>query len=94
MLGYIISDKNKIDIFEHEIKSFDILHNTTLNIFVIENNVILYKNNILYNACKYNHIKVLNWYKKSGYKFKYTKYIFDNSYLIYEYPCKILTLKK
>ena len=38
MLGYIISDKEKINVKEHEIKSFDILHKTDLNIYVIENN--------------------------------------------------------
>jgi hypothetical protein len=93
MLGYIISDKDKINVFEHEIKSFDILHNTTLNIFVVENNKILYKNKILYNACKYNHVKVLKWYKKSGYTFEYVNNIFDNSYFISWPRNKILKVK-
>jgi hypothetical protein len=47
MLGYIISDKENICIDEHEIFSFDILHKTDLNIFVIENNKVLYKNNYI-----------------------------------------------
>ena len=56
MLGYIISDKNEINVENYEIQSFDILHKTDLNIFVIENNVILYKNDIINNSCNYGHI--------------------------------------
>jgi hypothetical protein len=67
MLGYIITDKEKINVKEHEIFSFDILHKTNLNIFVVENNTILYKNNIIYCACLKNHIQVLEWFKNSGY---------------------------
>ena len=73
MLSYIISDKNKINIEEHEIKSFDILRKTDLNIFVIENNEVLYKNYIIYNASKYGQIQVLEWFKNSGYEFKYSE---------------------
>jgi hypothetical protein len=43
MLGYIISDKQKINVKEHEIFSFDILHKTDLNIFVIKNNKVCIK---------------------------------------------------
>jgi hypothetical protein len=68
MLGYIISDKKEINVFEHEIKSFDILHKTDLNIFVVKNNKVLYKNNIILNASRYQHIKILEWYKNSGYE--------------------------
>jgi hypothetical protein len=50
MLGYIISDKDKINVEDHEIKSFDVLHKTDLNIFVVKNNTILYKNNIIIRA--------------------------------------------
>jgi hypothetical protein len=71
MLGYIISDKDEIRVRNHKIKSFDILHKTNLNIFVIENNKVLYKNDIIINACKYGHIQVLEWLKNSGYEFKY-----------------------
>ena len=71
MLGYIISDKEEINVEEHEIKSFDILHKTDLNIFVIENNKVLYINNIINIACSYGHIQVLEWFKNSGYEFKY-----------------------
>ena len=71
MLGYIISDKNEINVKEHKIKSFDILHKTNLNIFVIKDNVVLYKNNIISNASKYGHIHVLEWFKNSEYEFKY-----------------------
>ena len=71
MLGYIITDKGVINVEEHEIFSFDILHKTNLNIFVIENNKVLYKNNIIYYACYYGQIEVLEWFKNSGYEFKY-----------------------
>ena len=56
MLGYIISDKENINVKEHEIQSFDILNKTDLNIFVVENNKILYKNNIIRNASYCGHI--------------------------------------
>jgi ankyrin repeat protein len=69
MLGYIISEKNYINVEEYEIKSFDVLHKTDLNIFVIENNKVLYKNYIIHNACKNGHIQVLEWFKNSGYDF-------------------------
>ena len=71
MFGYIISDKDEINVEEHEIFSFDILHKTDLNIFVIENNEILYKNYIIGNASYYGHIQVLEWFKNSGYEFNY-----------------------
>ena len=71
MLGYIISDKNEISVKNYKIKSFDILHKTDLNIFVIENNKVLYKNDIIINASEYGHIQVLEWFKNSGYEFKY-----------------------
>ena len=71
MLGYIISDKEEINVKEHEIFNFDILHKTNLNIFVVENNKRLYKNNIMYYACYFGHVEVLKWFKNSGYKFKY-----------------------
>jgi hypothetical protein len=74
MLGYIISDKEEINVENYEIKSFDILHKTDLNIYVIENNKILYKNDIIENACKNGHDKVLEWFKNSGYVFKYDEY--------------------
>ena len=77
MLGYIISDKDKIDVEEYEIFSFNILHKTNLNIFVIENNKVLYKNNIINNACKNGHIQVLEWFKNSGYEFKYDENAID-----------------
>ena len=74
MLGYIISYKNEINIEEYEIKSFDILHKTDLNIFVIENNKVLYMNDIINHASYYGHIEVLEWFKNSGYEFEYNKY--------------------
>jgi hypothetical protein len=77
MLGYIISDKDEIDVEEYEIFSFNILHKTNLNIFVIENNKVLYKNNIINNACKNGHIQVLEWFKNSGYEFKYDENAID-----------------
>jgi hypothetical protein len=69
MLGYIIFDKETINVEKHEIQSFDILHKTDLNIFVI-------KNDIINNACHYGHIQVLEWFKNSGYEFKYDKWAF------------------
>jgi hypothetical protein len=73
MLGFIISYKDKIDVEEEYeiIKSFDFLHKTDLNIFVIQNNKVLYKNDIINCASFYGHIQVLEWYKNSGYEFKY-----------------------
>jgi hypothetical protein len=76
MFGYIISNREQInvDITKHQIQSFDILHKTYLNILVIENNKVLYINNIIVNASRYGHIQVLDWFKNSGYKFKYDEY--------------------
>ena len=80
MLGYIISDKKTINVDEHEIFSFDILNKTNLNIFVVENNKALYHKlgnnlkchkNFINVASMYGHVKVLEWFKNSGYKFKY-----------------------
>ena len=51
MLGYIISDKENINVIEHEIKNFDVPCHTNLNIFVVKDNKILYKNDIVFNAC-------------------------------------------
>ena len=94
MLGYIISDKEKINVEEHEIEehenvslnffvekdlktfivedyeifSFYVLHKTDLNIFVVENNKVLYKNSIVFNACFKGHVKVLEWFKNLNVK--------------------------
>ena len=89
MLGYIISNKRKINVKNYEIFSFDILHKTNLNIFVIENNKVIYKNNIICNASFYGHDQVLEWFKNSGYKFKYNK---QGIYRAYEHN-KINILK-
>jgi hypothetical protein len=87
MLGYIISDKDEINVKNSEIKSFDILHKTNLNIFVIQNNKILYKNDIIQNASRYNHIDVLEWFKNSGYDFKnYSGYSSIYFKVISRYP--------
>ena len=57
MLSYIISETSRINVENYEIQSFNILlHKTNLNIFVIKNNKVLYKNNIINNACRYGHI--------------------------------------
>jgi hypothetical protein len=80
MIGYIISDKENINVKEHEIKSFNILNNTNLNIFVIENNRVLYKNNIIVYSCIYlGHIEVLEWFKNSGYEINYTRWEIRNA---------------
>ena len=73
MLGYIISDKNKINVENYEIQPFDFLHKTDLNIFVIENNKVLYKNDIINYASAFGHVQVLEWFKNSGYEFKYNR---------------------
>ena len=79
MLGYVISDKEKINVEEHEIFSFDILHKTDLNIFVIRNNKVLYKNNIINYACYHGYVEVLEWFKNSGYEFKYSIWAINNA---------------
>jgi hypothetical protein len=79
MLGYIISNKDEINIENYEIQSFDILHKTNLNIFVIKNNKVLYKNDIIHTACGYGHIQVLEWFKNSDYEFKYNKFAITNA---------------
>jgi hypothetical protein len=66
MLGYIISKKSHINIKTHKVYSFDVLCKTNLNIFVVKNETLLYKNGIIFNATFYNHIEVLEWFKKSG----------------------------
>ena len=73
MLGYIISDKYEINVENYKIQSFDILHKTNLNIYVIQNNKVLYVNNIINHASKYGHVEVLEWLKNYGYEFKYIK---------------------
>ena len=77
MLGYIISDKEEINVENYKIKSFDILHKTHLNIFVIKNNKLLYKNNIINYAFLHGHVEVLEWFKNSGYEFKYDEDAID-----------------
>jgi hypothetical protein len=74
MLGYIISDKSQINVKNYKIQSFDILNKTNLNIFVIKNNEVLYKNDIINNASSRGNIQVLEWFKNSGYEFKYDEY--------------------
>jgi ankyrin repeat protein len=69
MLGYIISSEEKINVKENEIQSFDILNKMNLNIFVVENNKVLYKNDIIFNASINGHVEILEWFKKSGYEF-------------------------
>ena len=79
MLGYIISDKENINVVECEIQSFDVLRKTDLNIFVIENDKVLYKNDIINNALKMGHVQVLKWFKHSGYEFKYNVWAIRNA---------------
>ena len=64
-------DLKTFNVDEYEIFSFDVLCKTSLNIFVVENNKILYKNEIVFNACMHGHVKVLEWFKNSKYEFKY-----------------------
>jgi hypothetical protein len=71
MLGYIVSDDEKINIKNHKIYSFDVLCNKNFNIFIADDDKILYVNNIIINAMKYKHIQVIEWYKKSGLEFNY-----------------------
>ncbi len=37
----------------------------------------MYKNNIINFASRYGHVKVLEWFKNSGYEFKYYKCVFE-----------------
>jgi hypothetical protein len=71
MLGYFTSDKYEINVENYKIQSFNILHKTDLNIHIVKYNRVLYSKNIINNACKYGHEKVLEWFKNSGYEFKY-----------------------
>jgi hypothetical protein len=71
MLGYIISDKKKINIKDYKIQSFDVLCKTNLNIFVLKDNFIIFKNEIINNACYFGYPQILEWFKKSGYNFVY-----------------------
>jgi hypothetical protein len=76
MFGYVISVKNKIIVKNHEVKSFDILYDLEkkkINIFIVYNNEVLYKNKIVLNALMYGHVQVLEWFKNSGYVFKNIK---------------------
>ncbi len=62
MLGYIISDKEKIKVRGHKIFSFDVLCKTNLNIFVVENNKVLYDScddYFTYYAAIHGHEQVL-----------------------------------
>jgi hypothetical protein len=69
MLGYIISENEDINVEEHNVVSFNILRKTKLNIFIVENNKVLYMNFIVYNASSHGHVQVLEWFKNSGYEF-------------------------
>jgi hypothetical protein len=74
MLGYIISDKIKINLKNYEIKSFDILHKTDLNILIVKNNKVMYVSNIICWASTYGHDQILEWFKNSGHEFKYDNF--------------------
>ena len=74
MLGYIITPDHNINPKNHAIQNFDVLQKTHLNIYVIENDTILYKNNIFKNACIHNHDVVLEWFIKSGYDYFFNDY--------------------
>jgi hypothetical protein len=72
-----MSNKNyRIHVENYKIKSIDILHFTTdLKIFVSGGGRLLYRNdNIVEYASKYGHVEVLEWFKNSGYEFKYSAY--------------------
>ncbi len=74
MLGYIIFEKNKINVKDYKIQSFDVLCKTNLNIFVLKDNKILFKNEIIYNSCFFGYSEILEWFKKSGYNFMYKEH--------------------
>ena len=71
MLGYVISCFGKINVKDYKVLSFDITHNFNnnddLNIFIIENCVVLYSEDIITNACLNGHLEVLEWLERSGY---------------------------
>ena len=73
MLGYVISCFTKINVKDYKVLSFDITHNFNddddddLNIFIIENCVVLYSEDIITNACFNGHLEVLEWLERSEY---------------------------
>ena len=88
IIGYIISEKEEINIEEHEIKSFDILCKTELNIFLVSSIKTLFrKNDVINTFLMYGKedIKILEWYRNSGYEIKYDinafNWIFIDGYL-------------
>ena len=84
MLGYIISDKIKINLENYEIKSFDILNKTDLDILFVKNNNVFYVSNIISWASKNGHDQVLEWFKNSGHEFKYDNFESNEaSYFVY-----------
>jgi hypothetical protein len=74
MLGYVLSHRNITNetLKDYEIKSFDVLSDDLeKNIYVIENNKILYDgSNLIQNATINKHIQVLKWLIKSKYIIK------------------------
>jgi hypothetical protein len=89
MIGYIISDKEEINIEEHEIQSFDILCKTSLNIFLVSNIKTLFRTNEVINTFLVHgegNIQILEWFRNSGYEYKYNNiisfdWIFIDGYL-------------
>ena len=106
MLGYIISNKNenqsfdilhKTDLNIYVVDNNKLLYNTNLNIYVVENNKLLYKIDkwIVHSAGCYGHVQVLEWFKNSGYEFKYTKFAFKTRFIkILKFFSHNLNIKK
>ena len=68
MLGYVIDSSNRnIDKYYKNILNFTVLLKADINdIVIVKNHVRLYSGYPIYDACKYGHIEVLEWLKKSG----------------------------
>ena len=86
MLGYIISDREKMNVKKHEIISFDIICNTDLNVFFVKDT----KNEILtidFSPYYFNlsimkdDMKILKWFCESVFRrrLEYENEIIENA---------------
>jgi hypothetical protein len=76
MLGYTISSTKINNLDRHIIKNFNNLEtfNNSDVINIVKGKIILYQDDIINNASKYGHFKVLEWLKKSNYEFNYDEH--------------------
>ena len=78
MIKYIISPKRISNVKKYEKRDLSVLikmheiHDYDCkkkNIYIVKNDAILYMNDIFNNACKFNHVEILEWLKKSKWTF-------------------------